>query len=71
MTEQLAKGVYRHYKGNEYEVLEIGTHTETGERFVVYKALYGDGQIWLRPVSMFLETVEVDGATLSRFEIIS
>ena len=71
MTEQLAKGVYRHYKGNEYEVLEIGTHTETGERFVVYKALYGDGQIWLRPVSMFLKTVEVDETTLPRFEIIS
>lgn len=71
MIEQLVKGRYRHYKGNEYEVLDIGTHTETGEHFVVYKALYGDGQVWLRPVSMFKETVEVDGKSMPRFEFIS
>lgn len=69
--ERVATGRYRHYKGNEYEVLGTGTHTETGEHFVVYKALYGDGRMWLRPVSMFLETVVVDGSTLPRFEIIS
>lgn len=68
MNEEVAKGNYRHYKGNEYRVLEIGTHTETGERFVVYKALYGDGAIWLRPLSMFIETVEVDGKIVPRFE---
>ncbi len=71
MIDEVAKGKYRHYKGNEYEVLEVGTHTETGEQFVVYRALYGDGQIWIRPVLMFLETVDVNGKTLPRFQVIS
>lgn len=68
MIEEVAAGKYRHYKGNEYEVLSIGTHTETGERLVVYKALYGAGEVWLRPVAMFNETVVIDGETKPRFE---
>lgn len=51
------KGVYRHYKGNFYELLYIATHSETLENMVVYKALYGDGKIWVRPLSMWSEIV--------------
>jgi len=58
MKEQIKKGIYKHFKGNEYEVIGIGFHSETQEEFVVYKALYGEHKIWLRPVSMFLEEVD-------------
>lgn len=64
-------GRYRHYKGNEYEVIGEGTHTETEERFVVYKALYEPFGIWIRPYDMFFETVTVDGITQPRFQKIS
>ncbi len=60
-------GRYRHYKGNEYEVIGEGTHTETEERFVVYKALYEPYGIWVRPYDMFFETVMIDGNTIPRF----
>jgi cyclomaltodextrinase len=68
MIEELPTGLYRHYKGNEYEVLYIGTHTESGERLVVYRDVHDTTKVWLRPVAMFLETVEVDGETVPRFE---
>ena len=58
MEKEIKKGIYRHFKGNEYEVFGIGTHSETQEEFVVYKALYGEHKIWIRPVSMFLEEVD-------------
>ena len=64
---EIEKGKYRHFKGNEYEVLEIARHSETLEEMVVYKALYGDGGIWVRPASMWKETVERDGKTYQRF----
>jgi len=60
-------GHYRHYKGNEYEVLGEGTHTETEEKFVVYKALYAPYAIWVRPFDMFFEPVVIDGQTIPRF----
>ncbi len=60
-------GRYRHFKGNEYEVIGIARHSETEEAMVVYKALYGDGGIWARPASMWNETVERDGVTYRRF----
>lgn len=60
-------GKYRHFKGNEYEVLGIARHSETNERLVVYRPLYGAGEMWVRPAAMFLETVTVDGKTVSRF----
>jgi cyclomaltodextrinase / maltogenic alpha-amylase / neopullulanase len=60
-------GKYRHYKGKEYEVIGIAKHSETLEEMVVYKALYGDGQIWVRPIQMFFEEVEVDGKKTLRF----
>ena len=60
-------GLYRHYKGQDYEVLGVATHSETGESLVVYRALYGEFGLWVRPEAMFSETVEVDGATVPRF----
>ena len=67
---ELKAGRYRHFKGNEYELLYIATHSETLEKYVVYKALYGEGGIWVRPLSMWSETVTRDGKTLKRFEYI-
>ena len=61
-------GKYRHFKGNEYEVLEIARHSETLEPMVVYRALYGDGGMWVRPAEMWLETVIRDGVKYNRFE---
>ena len=63
-------GKYRHFKGNEYEVIGIAKNSETLEDMVVYKALYGDGGLWVRPLAMWNETVEVNGKTLKRFEYI-
>jgi len=60
-------GLYRHYKGNDYEVVGVATHSETEERVVVYRALYGEFGLWVRPLAMFEETVVVDGATMPRF----
>jgi hypothetical protein len=60
-------GRYRHYKGNDYEVIGEARHSETEELFVVYRALYGDQGLWLRPRAMFLETVMVDGRAVPRF----
>ncbi|MDO4477975.1 MAG: DUF1653 domain-containing protein [Lachnospiraceae bacterium] len=60
-------GRYRHFKGNEYEVLGVARHSETEEPMVVYRALYGSGGLWVRPASMWLETVERDGRTYQRF----
>ena len=54
-------GRYRHFKGNEYEVIGVARHSETLEEMVVYRALYGDGELWVRPASMWSETVEKDG----------
>lgn len=66
----IKKGIYRHYKGNEYEVIGVAKHSETLEDMVVYKALYGDGGIWVRPASMWNETVIKDGKEYKRFEYI-
>lgn len=60
-------GRYRHYKGKEYFVLGVARHSETGEELVVYRLLYGDFGLWVRPRPMFLETVEIDGVTQPRF----
>ena len=64
----LEKGIYKHYKGNLYEVLMTARHSETEEWMVVYKTLYGDFSTWVRPFDMFVEKVEVDGEMVSRFE---
>ena len=62
---------YRHFKGNIYRVLHIAKHTETLEEMVVYHAMYGEGKVWVRPISMFEEVIERDGKTIRRFEEIS
>lgn len=63
-------GKYRHFKGNEYEVIGIAKHSETLEEMVVYRALYGDGGMWVRPAEMWEETVERDGQIFKRFTYI-
>lgn len=63
-------GRYRHFKGNEYEVLHVARHSETLEEMVVYRALYGEHGVWVRPASMWNETVVRDGAEHIRFEFI-
>lgn len=63
-------GRYRHFKGNEYEVLHIAKNSENLEDTVVYRALYGDKEVWVRPASMWNETVERDGKTYKRFTYI-
>ncbi len=65
--EEIKPGRYRHFKGNEYEVLGTARHSETGEAMVVYRALYGDGSLWVRPAVMWNETVERDGCIYQRF----
>jgi len=59
---------YKHFKGNEYLLLHLAKHSETQEDLVVYQALYGERGIWVRPLSMFIEQVEVDGKLVNRFE---
>ena len=68
--EEIKLGKYRHFKGMEYEVIALAKHSETQEALVVYRALYGDGQVWVRPASMWNETVERDGKTYKRFDFI-
>lgn len=68
--EEIRLGKYRHFKGNEYRVIGIAKHSETLEEMVVYQALYGEGGLWVRPASMWLETVERDGKTFPRFTYI-
>ncbi len=68
--DEIKPGRYRHFKGREYEVLGIARHSETEEELVVYRALYGDFGLWVRPVSMWNETVERDGKTFRRFTYI-
>ncbi len=63
----LKPGRYRHYKGNDYQVLGVATHSETGESLVVYRPLYGDQNLWVRPLGMFAENVNLAGETLPRF----
>jgi hypothetical protein len=67
---ELEAGRYRHYKGGEYEVFFTARHSETEEVLVVYRTLYGDHSHWVRPLSMFLENVEIDGVSQPRFQFI-
>ena len=69
--ESIKPGRYRHFKGNEYEVLGVARHSETREEMVVYRALYGEFGLWVRPASMCNEIVERDGKTFRRFTYIS
>lgn len=71
MMEEIKVGRYRHFKGNEYEVLFIAKHSETEEPMVVYRALYGDGKVWVRPASMWNEVVNADVEQKKRFEYLT
>ena len=68
---QILPGIYRHFKGNYYEVLSIARHSETTEPMVVYRALYGDGGVWVRPACMWNEAVNRDGKTSPRFHLLN
>ena len=63
-------GKYRHYKGNDYQVLGVARHSETEEPFVVYRCEYGDFSLWIRPLAMFVEEVELDGKKQPRFAFV-
>ena len=67
--KQVPCGIYRHYKGNRYEVIGTAIHSETLEPMGIYKALYGTMETWVRPLSMWHETVTVDGNTVRRFQL--
>lgn len=68
--DEIKLGKYRHFKGNMYEVIGIAKNSETLEETVVYRALYGDGGLWVRPASMWNETVVRDGKEYKRFEFV-
>ncbi|MGM8886993.1 DUF1653 domain-containing protein [Psychrobacter sp. 1U2] len=70
MNQSIPQGIYRHYKGSLYQVLHTAQHSETEERLVVYRCLYGEYGVWVRPLSMFSETVTRDGKEVPRFELI-
>lgn len=70
MIMEIKQGKYRHFKGNEYEVLYIAKNSETLEDMVVYRALYGEGEVWVRPASMWNEEIVRDGKRVKRFTFI-
>ena len=69
-VKSVPQGIYRHYKGNLYQVLHTARHSETEESLVVYRCLYGNYDVWVRPLEMFNETVTVKGKTVPRFELV-
>lgn len=70
MTQTIPQGIYRHYKGSLYQVLHMAKHSETEEALVVYRCLYGEYGVWVRPLAMFVETITVEGKAVPRFELI-
>ncbi len=64
------KGIYRHYKGNYYELIDIVNHSETLEKMALYRALYGEKELWVRPYSMWDEKIIVDSKEVKRFELV-
>ena len=70
MKDIVINGIYRHYKGNIYRVLNIAKHTETLEDLVIYMAMYGENKLWARPLSMWNEEVYLNGKKIKRFELI-
>ena len=70
MSQIIPQGIYQHYKGNLYQVLHTAKHSETEESLVVYRCLYGEYGVWVRPLSMFVETVTIDDKQVPRFKLI-
>lgn len=70
MNDKLQLGKYEHYKGKQYEVIGVARHSETLEELVVYRALYGENDLWVRPLQMFLETIEIEGNKVPRFKFV-
>lgn len=70
VTNPIQPGIYQHYKGNLYQVLHLAKHSETEEDLVVYRALYDDYGVWVRPLTMFGETIEINGQAVPRFNLI-
>lgn len=68
--ESIQPGIYRHFKGNEYHVIAVARHSESRADHVVYRALYGERGLWVRPLTMFTETVAHEGQELPRFEFV-
>ncbi len=64
---EIKPGIYTHYKGNEYEVIDVATHSETEEQLVVYRTLYGNYDLWVRPFHMFTESITVNNQEVPRF----
>mgnify|MGYP000066723502 CR=1 FL=1 len=69
-TKEIKPGIYLHFKGGEYEVINFATHSETGEKLVIYRNLHNTSEVWARPVEMFAEKVDVDGRKTDRFTFI-
>jgi len=70
MQNPLQKGLYRHFKGNVYEVIDTARHSETEQDMVIYRALYGDFGLWVRPIDLFTEEVVLNGNKIPRFQLI-
>jgi hypothetical protein len=70
-SRQLRPGRYRHYKGKDYQVIDVARHSETEEELVVYRLLYGDHSLWVRPLTMFTEEIDHNGTRQPRFAYIS
>ena len=70
MTKVLKNGIYQHYKGSEYQVEGLVTHSETEETMVLYRPLYGEGALWVRPFDMFVGDVEISGVIKPRFQFV-
>lgn len=70
MQNNIKLGKYRHYKGNHYQVESLATHSETGELMVVYRPLYGEKSLWVRPLTMFTEEIEINGQKQPRFAFV-
>ena len=68
--KELQAGIYRHYKGHEYQLIDVARHSETEELLVVYRPLYGERALWVRPLDMFIEEVEVNGQLQPRFSFL-
>ena len=68
MSPIVSPGIYKHFKGNHYQVIDIARHSETEQWMVLYKPLYGEGALWVRPLELFCDYKEIEGIKVPRFE---